>query len=171
MGKDFRIGLILGVVLAVAALLWVATRPSLTSQAQTPRASRADVRVDSPSHNTMPWEDANTADSGRGANPQSAISNPQSAASSPPVKESVIRYPPSEQAASPNALPDLTIYEKGEKIKTTKFHIVLRGESLAGIARQYYGSPDGWRKILKANQKTIKDPNKLAPGTKLIIPE
>ncbi len=162
MGKDFRIGLILGVVLAVAALLWVATRPGLAPQVRLPQASKADTRTDSPAHDiALPWEDANAGDSSRNAHPQTA-------APGPPVTESVIRAP---QPTSPNGLPDLTVYEKSEKIKTTRFHIVLRGESLASIARQYYGTPDGWQKILKANAKIVKDPNKLAPGTKLIIPE
>jgi len=70
-----------------------------------------------------------------------------------------------------SGLPDQTIYEQSEKIKTTRFHIVRRGETLSAIARQHYGAPENWRKILAANQKVIKDPDKIAPGTKLIIPE
>jgi nucleoid-associated protein YgaU len=58
-----------------------------------------------------------------------------------------------------------------EPIKTTRFHIVRRNETLSAISQQYYGSPDKWRKIVTANQKVIKDPNKIAPGTKLIIPD
>lgn len=69
------------------------------------------------------------------------------------------------------ALPDYTIYERAEPIKTTRFHIVQKGENLSLIARQYYGSATTWHKILAANPKTIKDPNKIAPGTKLIIPD
>jgi nucleoid-associated protein YgaU len=54
--------------------------------------------------------------------------------------------------------------------QATRFHIVRPGETLSAIAQQYYGSSNTWRKILDAN-KTLKDANKIAPGTKLIIPE
>jgi len=68
-------------------------------------------------------------------------------------------------------LVDSTVYEQAEKIKTQKFHIVRKGESLSGISRKYYGSANKWKKILHANRNVIKDANKLRPGTKLIIPE
>jgi nucleoid-associated protein YgaU len=55
----------------------------------------------------------------------------------------------------------------GEK---QKIHIVQPGESLYSISRKYYGSADKWYKILELNRLLIKEPNKLAPGTKLIIP-
>jgi nucleoid-associated protein YgaU len=66
--------------------------------------------------------------------------------------------------------PNLTSREKTEPSKTTRFHVVRQGETLSAIAQQYYGSTNNWRKILAANEKTIKDANKIAPGTKLIIP-
>jgi 5'-nucleotidase len=67
-------------------------------------------------------------------------------------------------------LPDSAQYEQTEKIKTQKFHIVLKGQTLTQISQKYYGSAGNWKKILDANRNTIKDPNKLIPGTKLIIP-
>ncbi len=71
----------------------------------------------------------------------------------------------------PPAMPDLTAHEMSEPIKTTRFHIVRKGETLSAIAQQYYGSSDRWRKIVTANQKAIKDPNRISPGTKLTIPD
>ncbi len=65
-------------------------------------------------------------------------------------------------------IPALTA--KTEPNQAPKFHIVREGETLSGIAEQYYGSKESWRKILTANAKTIKNANKIAPGTKLIIP-
>ncbi len=67
--------------------------------------------------------------------------------------------------------PDSTIYEQTEKIKTQKFHIVRKGETLSEISRKYYDSANKWQKILEANRQIIKDVNKLRPGIKLIIPE
>ena len=73
---------------------------------------------------------------------------------------------------------DSTIYSTGhytveqtEKIKTQKFHIISKGETLSDISHKYYGSANKWQKILDANQDVIKDANKLRPGIKLIIPE
>jgi nucleoid-associated protein YgaU len=68
-------------------------------------------------------------------------------------------------------LPDTTVYEQTEKIKTQKFHIVLKGQTLSEISLKYYGSVNKWNKILDANRNVISDANKLRPGTKLIIPE
>jgi len=67
--------------------------------------------------------------------------------------------------------PDLTVYERPEKIKTTRFHIVRKDETLSAISQQYYGSPTKWRQILKANEQAIKDANRIQPGTKLTIPD
>ena len=67
--------------------------------------------------------------------------------------------------------PNLPSRQQTAPAKTTRFHTVRPGETLSGIAQQYYGSPNDWRKILTANEKTIKDANKIAPGTKLVIPE
>jgi len=74
------------------------------------------------------------------------------------------------EARRPNE-PDTTRYERDEKIATTRFHIVQRGETLSGISQQYYGSAARWQKILQANQDTIADANKISPGTKLLIPD
>ncbi len=58
-----------------------------------------------------------------------------------------------------------------EKMETRKFHIVRKGETLSDISYRYYGSAGKWQKILDANRKTIEDPRKLRPGTRLIIPD
>jgi nucleoid-associated protein YgaU len=188
MGKDFRIGLIVGLVLALGVLLWVATRPSLTPQVQKrPLSELAQTDAGNPllAEKTDP-----PAGSGRAApadrsttpgNAQRLPWPPQGQTPDPTSTTGLQQYgampaqtepfPSSPAGANPTGLPDLTIYEKTEKIKTTRFHIVQRGETLAGIARRYYGAPDQWPRILAANEKVIKDPNKLTPGTKLIIPD
>jgi nucleoid-associated protein YgaU len=50
-----------------------------------------------------------------------------------------------------------------------RIHIVQAGQTLSNIAYQYYGSAAQWTKILNANPRI--DPNKIKPGTKLIIPK
>jgi len=53
----------------------------------------------------------------------------------------------------------------------TRFHIVHKGDTLSDISRKYYGSANNRQKIFIANQSVIKDPNRLTPGVKLIIPD
>jgi len=183
MGKDFRIGLIAGLILAGAAVLWVATRPSLSPQA-------AEARVPNPRQPAEPAAFLQLVGTGSDSSPQ----NPD--AKGLPADGGVVataiagttepqRVPPSAvdgttQMSPPAPLPapvgapgmrDLTVYESAQPIKTTKFHIVRKGETLSYIAQQYYGSKEQWRKIVAANAKTIKDANKIAPGTKLILPD
>jgi nucleoid-associated protein YgaU len=144
MQKDLKIGLALGLVLAATALLWLATRPSLSPLARMSRIPDAEPAQES----FEPANDANTANS------------------QPPAIS-----PQTELPDSPERVPGTAQYEQAEKIKTQKFHIVLKGQTLTQISYKYYGSAGNWKKILDSNRNAIKDPNKLIPGTKLIIPD
>jgi nucleoid-associated protein YgaU len=133
-----------GLVVAMAATLWLATRPSLTPQAEIPDAQ-----------NVAAWHDPSASPDGfpeTGSIPENSGST-QSAMSSQVT------------------LPDFTVYEQREKIRTQRFHIVRRRETLSAISYKYYGSATKWQKILDANRNIIKDPHRITPGTKLIIPD
>jgi nucleoid-associated protein YgaU len=141
MQKDLKIGLVLGLVLAVTATIWLATRPSLSPIARMSRAPNPEHPQESfVSPNDLTANEANIADN------QLPTTSPQP------------------------ELPDSTQYEQTEKIKSQKFHIVREGETLSKISSQYYGSGGKWQKILDSNRNTITDANKIKPGTKLIIP-
>jgi nucleoid-associated protein YgaU len=172
MQRDYKVGLIVGLVMAGTAMIWVATRPSLSPEARMLRPSQATARdiasvpVDrgsgqtgrdnSPARTLSSIIDSQPGNTDSpGPKPQSPIDNPQSTVPTP----------------QSGGVPDLTIYEKAEKIKTTRFHILRKDETLSSVSQQYYGTPNKWQKILDANKNVIKDPNKLQPGTKLIIPE
>jgi 3D (Asp-Asp-Asp) domain-containing protein len=43
-------------------------------------------------------------------------------------------------------------------------HTVVRGDTLSGIAKQYYGDASKWREIFETNKDTIEDPNFLRVG-------
>ncbi|MFA5240071.1 MAG: hypothetical protein WC476_10255 [Phycisphaerae bacterium] len=61
--------------------------------------------------------------------------------------------------------------ESPAEMKTQRIHIVSNGETLSDISYKYYGSADKWQKILGVDRLPVKDPGKLRPGTRLIIPE
>jgi nucleoid-associated protein YgaU len=47
---------------------------------------------------------------------------------------------------------------------------VQKGDTLGKIAQQYYGDPSLYMQIFEANKSQLKDPNKIFPGQKLVIP-
>jgi nucleoid-associated protein YgaU len=49
-------------------------------------------------------------------------------------------------------------------------HVVMKGETLSSISQKYYGTPDKWEDIYKANKVRIKDPDHIEPGWELTIP-
>jgi nucleoid-associated protein YgaU len=166
-GKDYRVGLIAGLVLVIAAMIWVATRPSLSPQARLLRpatASSQEERSSAQAASPTPRENLPPGLIPTGPEPSRMVST------TPPLPslDSIRTQPPI--VSQPDA-PDLTIYEQKEKIQTTKFHIVRKDETLSSISQQHYGTATKWQKILQANQDTIKDANKITPGTKLIIPD
>ena len=44
------------------------------------------------------------------------------------------------------------------------------GDTLSGIAKQFYGDPNLWRLIYEANRAVLRDPDRLPRGVKLKIP-
>lgn len=57
---------------------------------------------------------------------------------------------------------------KKESPDVEKTYVVLRGDTLTGIAERAYGDPAPWRQIARANG--ISDPRVLEPGRVLTIP-
>lgn len=53
---------------------------------------------------------------------------------------------------------------------TPRTHVVVAGDTLAKISRQYYGTPGRWDEILKANSDVVKNENALPIGATLKIP-
>lgn len=142
MHKDFKIGLVLGLAAVAAAVLWLSMRPGRTTKARMLH-----------SRSVRPAEEA-------------FDERPRFVTDLPKV-------PSRETAAEAeeNSVPEVPPYEQTQEVKTQRFHIVRRGETLSDIAYKYYGSASKWRKILTANDLELRDTTKLHPGTKLIIPE
>lgn len=52
-----------------------------------------------------------------------------------------------------------------------RFHTVVRGETLSGIAKTYYANANKYMVIFEANKPMLNHPDKIYPGQVLRIPE
>ncbi len=57
--------------------------------------------------------------------------------------------------------------EKGEQ----EIYVVQKGDTLQKISDKVYGTTKKWKKIYEANEDTLKSPDLIRPGQKLVIPE
>jgi len=145
MHKDVKIGMVLGLVLVAAGAVWLSTRSSLS------------VRSRLLESRSIPLPQV----------PQIA----EDAPSDINFPDSISIGIPSEAIPEQNEVSDFVVYDQNTPIKSQKFHIVAKGETLGSISSKYYGSSGKWRKIYDNNRDIIKDPNSLRPGTKLMLPE
>lgn len=79
------------------------------------------------------------------------------------------KYPgdPKEVKVTPTPAPK----PKPKPAPKPKTYTVKDGDTLAGISREFYNTPDRWKDIYDKNKKVIgKDPNLIKPGMKLVIP-
>ncbi len=53
---------------------------------------------------------------------------------------------------------------KGVAVRKLTKYVVKKGDSLWRIAEKVYGNGFLWKKLFKANQDKIKDPNLIYPG-------
>ncbi len=57
-----------------------------------------------------------------------------------------------------------------EEISKDEFYEIKSGDTLSGIAKQFYGKASQYMRIFEANREIISDPNKIYPGQKIRIP-
>ena len=67
------------------------------------------------------------------------------------------------------------LIEKEEQVESeikvsTKEYVTKKNDTLWKIAQDTYGDGKKWKNIYRYNKDRINDPNKLKPGTKIIIP-
>jgi len=86
------------------------------------------------------------------------------AKSTPATNEETVKAlsepPPAVRAPAPTPNPT----SGGQK------YTVKAGDTLSNIAERFYSSTDKWDKIFQANRETLKNPNYIDVGTKLVIP-
>jgi nucleoid-associated protein YgaU len=148
MTTDLKTGMALGLLAALVALFWISARTEIGVRLGLSREADQEY---------VPLVEPDFSSDTRGV-PLSVTT------------DAVRTDMAADDVPHPN-VPDTTIYEQDEPIKTEKFHIVRREETLSDISRRYYGSPGHWRKIVEANRDVITDANVIKPGTKLIIPD
>ena len=52
----------------------------------------------------------------------------------------------------------------------SQMHVVVSGDTLSKISKQFYGTPNKYQQIFEANQPMLSDPDKIYPGQVLRIP-
>jgi len=165
MHKDLKIGLALGLILVIIAVIRLATDPRLspkarmlqlhnvTAQEELPASPNDISQVELPENYSTP----SNLEPGNLTTDKSTI-----------MSTEIEQLSTDESQSVPT---DSSQYEQAEKIKTQKFHIVRKDQTLSSISMEHYGSASKWKKIFDANRGVIKDANKIQPGTKLIIPD
>ncbi len=112
-------------------------------------------------------------------------------ATDPMAMETIGGYNPVEPAATTRAVEQFPTYgsaapverapvdipssyvaesDGGAALASQQYHVVVKKDTLFGLARQYYGSASRWRDIYDANRSVIGDPNKIRIGDRLMIP-
>ena len=158
MQKDLKIGLILGLAIVSATVLWLATRPSLSPQARMLDARGAVTTGGSATQQDAP------------RNPVAGVDSQKREALNTSAPRVPIRRRRTGEGQQRDTAAKPTVYAQPERTKPQRSHVVRNGETLSEISYDYYGSAGKWRRIFEANRKTIKDANVVVPGTKLIIP-
>lgn len=182
--RDLKIGLVLGLIIVIGIVIKLATDPHLSPQARMMELNGSQNKTDTNNVSQNYLASDISLDSIQSESPDSSALDVLRSASEKPESGTQIEnnsdppnffgepeetlanpYPPNEQTEPP----EIFDYENAEKIKTERFYIVGKNQTLSQISRLYYGSANQWQKIVDANPQ-IKDPNKIKPGMKLIIP-
>lgn len=95
------------------------------------------------------------------------------------VEEVMLPYPGEAQEVE---LPEAKKIEEGKYLieeekhvesavkVDTKEYVIQKGDTLSKIAKEQLGAAHRWKYLYELNKDRIKDPNKLKPGKKIIIP-
>jgi nucleoid-associated protein YgaU len=152
MTKDFKIGLLLGLLIVSIIGVWLCVSPTVSVKSRLVNLQKSKI-----ASQTKEQETTQTADSNSKSTELSSVQNQTTEKKT--TEESSTEAPIREEQIT-------NIQFRNEDI--TRFHTVREDETLSGIALKYYGSANKWTKIRDANPKV--NPLNLQPGTTLIIP-
>jgi NitT/TauT family transport system substrate-binding protein len=108
-----------------------------------------------------------------------SASNPAAAKEKTPTVETKVRPAGTDEKVKPvakqvPATPDKQPSAQAPAAKTaapaTQQYVVKSGDTLSKLAERFYNAVSKWEKIYEANRDTLKNPNYIFIGQKLIIP-
>jgi nucleoid-associated protein YgaU len=153
MRKDVKIGMVIGLLLTVAAVAWVSTHPGFTDLKLQAGLEKESIK-EKPAYAEENQLDPTTDKPDKTADAIVSQETPTPDKTLPELTE-----------------PTLAQHKEPEKSMYTRIHTVQEGETLSGISQIYYGTASGWQKIYVANRKTLSSPDRLWPGMRLAIPD
>jgi|GEM_PF-2096078 len=174
MKKDYKVGMVAGlVVVMILAVGWVVVRGRPGPQAGYAQSPHPTVRPYEPNRPRPTYPAV-------GSQPYAAapaMPGPGATTVSPGVRQEPNAVPgqlPGDIVATAAPVPGAALptpIPAAAPSKPARTHVVREGETLSDISDHYYGSPNRWEKIVRANRSTIKDADRIYPGMKLVIPE
>src|SRR5690606_8140053 len=51
-----------------------------------------------------------------------------------------------------------------------RYYTIKSGDTLSGIANEYYGDANRWQELFEASREVIKGPDKIYPGQRIRVP-
>jgi nucleoid-associated protein YgaU len=188
MASDAKIGLLLGLVFIFIIALIINGLPSFHESGNNNELTTKMVG----SHNNPPaiaakergvinLREAVEKKPAQVELPPAAVNQDILPATAVPESVSVAKETAVEEAgAIAAAAQAVAAKDEGQKTESneaslSKIYVVSEGDSLAGIAKRFYGSQQGSKKvniarIFDANRKLLKSPDEISIGQKLVIP-
>lgn len=167
MQRDIKIGLLAGLIIAVIAMVYVCTRPSLSPTARILKTTQPQEK-----EQAEPEPQSHLQPAKQPSQPLPDLRKPVEPVRFIEPLPKPVAIKETELVITQEPQPQKPTYVSTEKIKTTRFYIVRKGDTLSKISKRYYGSANQWNKIYEANRDVLgNNPDFLRLGTKLIIPE
>ena len=113
----------------------------------------------------------NTQENAAPAGIQAAEEAPAAAPIAPIAPESAPEEAPFAATAAPAAAPATAVPAAvAADNAAPETYTVVKGDTLGGIARKFYGKASQWTRIQEANKDLLKGKTVILPGMKLAIP-
>lgn len=164
MHRDFKIGLIVGLVLLVVAMVWIGTHDSFSPQAKLAREQEISLPESSTSSQVAPPSTRVPPD------PFAEQKRLPVERDTPIVTKPIFTAPLPEMERQA----DITVTPIAPPEKEPpelRYHQVEAGQTLSTISKIHYGTTAHWKRILEANSHIISDAHMIRPGMRLVIPE
>ncbi|MHC5060588.1 MAG: LysM peptidoglycan-binding domain-containing protein [Planctomycetota bacterium] len=162
MRKDLKIGIVIGIALAIVAIVIMSVWPGTSVEARLKRSRTASAGGRRPAE-IVPDTQAIIEVEPTLAEPQSPVHKDIAS----PAEQFLDEIETVEAEENFKPQPESL---KAQGHQEMQIHVVAGGETLSSISLIYYASAAQWKKILDANPKVITDENRLQPGMRLVIP-